>query len=403
MGGCIGKPSASYEHRYADDGGYSAAEAEAHHAPESPRGSEGHLGELRELGRGSPARAYFAPSGDYAYHPSHGMAPQWSSSGYAADTAASPEREMHMPRAALSDAECQLGGYLLDRRILGRPVEGSAFQRLRSANETVRETRRTMKHGRGNVTVDIEHSNGESSLRTEAGRLSRRAIPKQLASGEPLDPAVRAVAAATTAQAGKCGEHAHVAAFLHAAQLGEDEHLYVVGKADHSWAELRGETSDRGHDIVMDPWAKGPAIFAEDGAFSRNAHNMEVEHHYDRTTGANAHAQLHELRQQRQWRMDAELGRKMNKLGPDFRYTEERLWEPTSVLSNEFAQNVAHRMNEGLDPAILAIHATDMAVTLGASGSREIAQAARRIAEVAADPQGYPMRPHPALAEDDDF
>lgn len=101
--------------------------------------------------------------------------------------------------------------------------------------------------------------------------------------------------------------------------------------------------------------------------------------------------------------MDAELGRQMKKLGPDFRYEEERLWEPTSVLSDEFAKSVAHRMNEGLDPAPLANHATHMARTLGASGSREVAQAARRIAEVAADPQGYPVRLHPALAEDNDF
>ncbi|PMS22071.1 hypothetical protein C0Z18_06015 [Trinickia dabaoshanensis] len=212
------------------------------------------------------------------------MAGQWSSSGYATDTAALPEHQVHATPAALSDGECQLGGYLLDRRILGRPVEGRAFEQLRSANQTVRETRRTLRHGRGNVTVDIEHSNGESSLRTEAGRLSRRAIPQKLPSGEPLDPAVRAVAAATTAQAGKCGEHAHVGAFLHAAKLGEGEHLYVAGKADHSWAELRAQTSDRAQDIVMDPWAKGPAIFAEDGAFSREAHKVDVDHHYDRAT-----------------------------------------------------------------------------------------------------------------------
>jgi hypothetical protein len=403
MGGCIGKPSASGDQRYADDYRYAASEAEASHAPESPRTSEGRLDDLRELSRGSPARAHFAPSGGYAYHPSQGMAPQWFSAGYGADTAASPEREMHAPRTALSDGECLLGGYLLDRHILGRPVVGSAFEQLRSANETVRETRRALRHGRGNVTADIEDSNGTSSLRTEAGRLSKRAVAQKSASGEPLNPGVRVVAAATTAQAGKCGEHAHVAAFLHADKIGEDEHLYVVGKADHSWAEWRGETSDRERDIVMDPWAKGPAIFAADGAFSRDAHKVDVDHHYDRTTGANAHAQLHELRQQRQWRMDAELGRQMKKLGPDFRYAEHRLWQPTSVLSDDFAQSVAHRMNEGLDPAVLSIHATDMARTLGASGSREVAQAARRIAEVAADPQGYPGRSHPALAEDDDF
>ncbi len=319
MGGCIGKPSTSCDHRYADDGGYSAAEAEADHATESPRRSVGDLSELRELGRASPAGARFAPSGDYAYHPSQGMAPQWSS-GYVADTAVSPEREMHAARTAPSDGECQLGGYLVDRLILGRPVEGSALEKLRSANQTVSETRRALKYGRGNVSVDVMDSGGASSLRTEAGRLAKRAIPQKSASGEPLDPAVRAVAAAMTAQAGMCGEHAHVAGFLHAAKLDEGERVYVMGSSNpsHNWVEWRGETSDRRQGIVMDAWGKTSTILAEDGSLSHAGHHAEVDHHYDRATGAHAHAQLLELQNQRQWRMDAELGRQMNKLGPNF-------------------------------------------------------------------------------------
>lgn len=408
MGGCIGKPSASYEHRYVDDGGYSTTEAQTDHAAESPRRSEGHLSELRDLGRASSGGAHFAPSGDYAYHgyayhPSHGMAPQWSS-GYVADTAASPERESHAMRTALSDGDCQLGGYLVDRHILGRPVDRSTLEKLRSANQTVAETRRALKYGRGNVSVDVRDSGGASSLRTEAGRLARRAIPQKLASGESLNPAVRAVAAALTAQAGMCGEHAHVAGLLHAAKLEEGEHVYVMGSSNpsHNWVEWRGETSDRGQGIVIDAWGKASAILAEDGSLSHAGHHAEVDHHYDRATGAHAHAQLRELQAQRQWRMDAEFGRQMNKLGPNFRYPEETVWEPASVFSDAFAQSVAHAMNE-VDPAVLAMHATDMARTLGASGSPEVARAAGRIAEVAADPMGYPLRSHPALAEDDDF
>lgn len=63
MGGCIGKPSASYEHRYVDDGGYPAAEAQADHATESPRGSEGHLSELSNLNEDSPSRFSSGQSG----------------------------------------------------------------------------------------------------------------------------------------------------------------------------------------------------------------------------------------------------------------------------------------------------------------------------------------------------
>lgn len=49
---------------------------------------------------------------------------------------------------------------------------------------------------------------------------------------------------------------------------------------DHSWAEWRGQGSDGESRIVMDPWGKGPAIFAEDGAFSSNEHEVKGNHHY---------------------------------------------------------------------------------------------------------------------------
>lgn len=46
---------------------------------------------------------------------------------------------------------------------------------------------------------------------------------------------------------------------------------------------------------------------------------------------------------------------------------------------------------------------TGTAQTLGAYGVQEVAQAGRRIADVALDPRGYPLAPHPAqyLPEDD--
>src|SRR5689334_18444184 len=73
-------------------------------------------------------------------------------------------------RKALSDGESQLGGYVHARQVDGRPVEGPALERLKRGNETVMETRQALAHGRGNVTADINDSNGLSTIRTEAGR-----------------------------------------------------------------------------------------------------------------------------------------------------------------------------------------------------------------------------------------
>src|SRR5690242_3473659 len=109
------------------------------------------------------------------------------------------------PRHPLSDGECQLGGYLMGRELVAGPVEGADFDNIRRANQTVIDTRTALRHGRGNVTDDIEYSGGQSTVRTAAGYYLGRSLP----SNYPEE--VRRVAGAMTAQAGNCTEHADVA------------------------------------------------------------------------------------------------------------------------------------------------------------------------------------------------
>lgn len=349
---------------------------------------------------------------------------------------ASPEREVRTTRTALSDSECQLGGYVLARQIDGRPVEGAELERLKRANATVMETRQALAHGRGNVANDIRDSHGQSTIRTVAGRrIARKYLPSTcIPRKNPLfkyAADVRAAAGAMAAQAGNCGDHASVAAFLHAPKLEDGERVCAVSSTtvDHVWAELRGQTSDRAHDIVMDAWGKGPAIFAEDGAFSANEHGTAIKHHYDRATGAHAHAEMHKLQAQHQQRIQKQLHHAMKKLGPDFRYPDNAIWEPTAIVCAEFAQRVPRKMFQPVNPAKLApphgseaqqstepvhmdelwmaplrqqIHAIETARVLGASGVRETTQAAERIAHVAADLRRYPLESHPAQTAPDD-
>jgi hypothetical protein len=354
-----------------------------------------------------------------------GLAPRRSSA------TASPGRDDHRTSTALSDGQCQLGGYLLARHRLGETVGGPALDMLMGGNATVAATRQALRYGRGNVHDDIRDSSGESSIRTEAGRTLMNKVPSKVKIGGrkvDVSAGVRRAAGAMVAQAGSCGEHAGVATFMHAAKLGEGEEVHCVGsnQLDHSWAELHGAGSSRGQHVVMDPWGKGPAIFAEDSAFAASEHEVEGRYHYDRATGADAHGQMQAIQQKHQRRMEKQLRREMEKLGPNFRYSQDGLFHPTPIVSVDFAYRAASRMQHGPHPDLLVqpgesstepfaeqvfdaelwkaplrqeIQATETARILGASGVHEIAQAATRIADVATDLRGYPLDSHPAQYE----
>ena len=327
------------------------------------------------------------------------------------------------PRHALPDGECQLGGYVMARELVAGPVEGADFDSLRSANQTVIATRKALRHGRGNVTADIDYSGGQSTVRTEAGR---RLEQKLLATG--VAPDVSRVASAMTAQAGNCAEHADIAAYLHAARMREGEQVYTMGHKteDHEWAEWRGEGSEGERRIVMDAHGKGPAIFAEDGAFSHDEQETVHQHDYNPTYGAHVHAAVQKLPQAR---LEAQFRKQMKKVGPKFRYQEENLWDPTAVVRPEFAVSASRAIfrplntaplapppeftaHESADPVLTGeqwmapmrhqIHATAMARRLGAQGVQGVVRTATRIADVAVDLRGFPLEPHPQQFEHDD-
>ncbi len=371
------------------------------------------------------ARHFDAPSSSAprASGALEGLAPRRAS------MSSSPEGEFHRTGTALSDGECQLGGYLFARHTLGQAVEGADLDALTRANATVMETRQALGYGRGNVRDDIRDSGGQSSIRAEAGRnlvgklASKFSVDVRDAS-DPMAGVLRA-AGPMAARAGNCGEHAAVATFLYAGKLREGEQVYCVGsnQVDHSFSELRGEGSDRGRYVVMDAWGKTPAIFAGDSAFAANEHDVESRYHYDATTGAAAHREMQALQQKHSRRIKKQLRSEMQKLGPNFGYADEGLFHPTPIVSVDFAYRAARKMQHGPHPDLLVppgesstepfaeqvydaeqwkaplrqeIQATEMARMLGAEGVSAVTQAATRIADVAADLRGYPLESHPA-------
>ncbi|XLV73731.1 AVRPPHE avirulence protein [Ralstonia syzygii subsp. celebesensis] len=299
------------------------------------------------------------------------------------------------------------------------------------------ESRQYLSHGRGNVHDDINATNGLSSVLVASGRDARdsvlRAHPKPVAQ----------VAAAMVAKAGNCGEHADVATFLHATKLKKDERVHSTNRdgLDHSWAvlrrggpnwmqdawtQLRHGGSDPKRNIVMDPWAKGPAIFAEDSEFSRSGWKQKTKFHYDKSSGAEAHSEMDRLHTMLGSSMRNNVVDGIHKRGPDFRFSSDSLWAATPVVSTEFTARVQEKMarpvnvdklapqgsaahaaeapvidEERMRPLRREIHATRIAKTLGAYSVDTMAHAAPRIVEVASDLREYPVAAHPLQAKQD--
>ncbi|HVW50467.1 MAG TPA: hypothetical protein VHC91_08670 [Trinickia sp.] len=173
-----------------------------------------------------------------------------SSSAHVAPLHPSVSKQDHIP----------LAGYLLGRAVDGRPVPEHEVQRLRSAHESVVQTRQHLRWGRGNVRQDNAATGNESLARTYMAQ----DLAIGLAETERLEfkNAPELAGAAMFAEAGTCREHAVVALHLHASKLeGSTDTVHLASRrgVNHAWSELRARRKREGV-IVMDPWAEGPAV-----------------------------------------------------------------------------------------------------------------------------------------------
>jgi hypothetical protein len=161
--------------------------------------------------------------------------------------------------------EIPLAAYVAARALDGRKVDTEDLDRLRRSDESLREARALLPHGRGNVREDHRQGFGQAAARVEAARTL------EFATLSP-DAATRAL----WAGAGNCGEHAVVTTFAHAGRLGtgSGEAVVMLGNvvADHAWAEsvisgprqLSSLWKSDEKAIVLDAWKDGPAVFAPD-------------------------------------------------------------------------------------------------------------------------------------------
>jgi len=242
----------------------------------------------------------------------------------------------------LAPKETMLAAYLFTRAVDGRHVEGGDLANLRKGNDTVLETREALAHGRGNVSTDIQASDHESSRRVAVGREITGYLGQQHEDFGTPD----AAAVAMFVAAGNCGEHAQVATSLHVAKLEEAESIHQVTRkgVDHRWSESRsGKTRD--HDVVIDAWAEGPAIFASDGAYTRKEKGLRSVDVYRASQAYAVSESIKRTTQQLEERAPDNLDTRLAELNSQgYRISKKFVWEPEPVLSTSFARRVGEKL-----------------------------------------------------------
>lgn len=246
----------------------------------------------------------------------------------------------NMPR--LASEETMLAGYMFARSVDGRNVEGADLDALRKGNSTVIETRKALAYGRGNVSIDIQATDHESSRRVAVGRSLIEHLKQTNKNMGTADLA----AVAMFVKAGNCGEHAQVATILHVARLASDERSHQVKRegVDHDWAESRSDKG-REHDVVIDAWGEGPAIFASDGAYTREEKRLHSVDVYQPDKAQAVGESIANTTQQlaADPRVDvAALLEKLRRQG--YKYSKKSIWEPEPILHKSFARRVGKKL-----------------------------------------------------------
>jgi hypothetical protein len=287
----------------------------------------------------------------------------------------------------------QLGAYLVGRRLVGQFDSNEEIARLVKANDTVHEAREALPFGRGNVSTDLEATNGESAQRVAAGRV----LTNRLRDAGARLGVSHTVAVAEQVKAGACSEHADVSIHRHVPKLepGDQVHKVAAPDADHGWAEWRRPGSPLQNAIVMDAWAEGPAIFAENGKYT----NPEVpdearvsKYAYGPALGRRALASLERAKEQVSSGA-ARFDRARESLaGAGYIPEREHVWSPVPVISSSFAEQVKRACAD--DARVIEVH--DAALTVARQlGSQESAVTynATLLLHRAADLDGTPQNP----------
>lgn len=266
-----------------------------------------------------------------------------------------------------------LAGYLLARQLNGCPVDPVNTARLRLADEAARSVQEVLPFGRGNVP----ESDRESQVRNLAAQFMHREFLRdgfQFGADRVSSFYAQAAMTAKVYGAGVCDSYASIAALAYGAKAeaagarpGESVRLVSHTVQPHTWAEVH--VPDRNLPaIVMDAWARGPAVFAADSRYAKDRAQVQDNASFDIAGAAQAH----------DWSDQFSLGLRANGLydcrkeaeGQLLKQPPEPLRIPMQMLEPGFAGR-AHKRLESRDPwmAVLTeVRALDVAKSLGGRG-----------------------------------
>jgi hypothetical protein len=260
------------------------------------------------------------------------------------------------------------------RAAVGTPVEGQDIPWLQRSNESVHQTRVRFPHGRGNDAADIAATCHGASRHAQAAHdvfvdLVRDGAPRSML----MNPTLMHGAVAEFVQGGHCSGYSAVATALHAPKLQPGETLHYVQHSlqEHDWVESR--LSGGRHDaVVMDAWARGPAVFASDSRFAEDVRQTQERLVLNADDGKDMQAQAatnaRYLRENYSAQAEAHLERLE---AQDFRCAPAEVWQPQPVVSDAFlaraTQGLAALEHASAPASSLHEMATESARALGAS------------------------------------
>lgn len=300
-----------------------------------------------------------------------------------------------------------LAGYLLARCLDGRPVDPDGVRRLRTADEAIREVRAAMALGRGNVNVDLRETGGKSRMHMVAARGMVHDWDRagaRLANTEPVNFHVKQAAASRVFGAGNCAEYASLAVLAYGNEARHreppsQERVQAVHHRikKHGWAEVRPAKGSGGR-VVMDPWADGPAVFAEDSRFAKDRKSVSTKTSISVAEAAEGHRLAVQASAAAMKDRADEIKERCQKASDYVKREwaeghaaewEQMQWSPQPVLDGALANRTRQRLNSLQSE----VHAAGVAMSLGSRRVRDVVTDVPRIIDatkalVSAPPPG---------------
>lgn len=307
------------------------------------------------------------------------------------------------PSTSVGDDEVSLGGYLLARQVDRRPVDSQDQTVLRLANSAVNRTRATIPY-RGNVDVDLHTSELEGLVRE---RVANR-LTENLLRGKPVDAdsrsnlVIQSALASRVSGGGNCQEHAAnsslaygTEALRHTRPSSEEIHIVARRNKDHGWAEVRPSS---GQSVVMDAWADGPAVLAEDSRFAKDRNDLVSLAQFDLASASRGDRLARRGAQRMLETHGTQVQKHLQTAREQVHASAGQIpWDdvssPQRVIEDQFANRVRDRLDEAAShqarngdwsgSVVVDVHAVSVARSLGSSGVSTIVRDARRIRQAA--------------------